>query len=513
MPMASNDSRPQSAHAMHSPRIGGEPAELFLAYAESTGPDSRMIAEDIRGSQAHALMLARQGIISEEDLRQILQYLAEAQRAFVQEGRPLQVELEDVHMNVERFVIEGAGPELGGRLHTARSRNDQVLLDCKLHLRTRLLAVREHLSDLQTALLQRTEGEELTVMPGYTHTQHAQPISAAFWLSGHVSAFCRDQERLAGAFAHTNTLPLGACALAGTSFPTDRRFVAALLAGDGVHEHALDAVSSRDFIAEALSALAIGMANVSRLAEECVLFSTREFGLIELPDAFTSGSSIMPQKKNPCLAELVRARAGLVYGRLMQLLTLLKGLPSGYNRDLQDDKPPLWEALDCVELTLRAMAAMWRDVKLNRQRMAALADQNFATATELANWLVRERGQAFRTAHSLVGSKVVRALLEEGRTLSARDRVAELLRAEGIRATSDELAFLEPAQCLKLQRSLGSTGPDEVRRLIGVMRERVQQDRAEVQEARARITAAMGRLEQATSRIVEEGVALASLEL
>jgi len=502
-----------TAHAIHSPRIGGEPAELYLAYAESTGADSHMIAEDILGSQAHALMLARQGIISEADLREILRHLAAAREAFVTEGRPLARELEDVHMNVERFVTEGAGPEMGGRLHTARSRNDQVALDCKLHLRSRLLHVRAQLARLQTALLDRATGEELTVMPGYTHTQHAQPISAAFWLTAHVSAFCRDQERLAAAFGRTNTLPLGACALAGTSFPTDRALVARLLAFDGVHEHALDAVGSRDFVAEALSALAICMTNVSRLAEECVLFSTREFGLIELPDAFTSGSSIMPQKKNPCLAELARARAGLVTGRLVQLLTLLKGLLSGYNRDLQDDKPPLWEALDVTELTLTALAAAVAGITLQRDRMAALADANFATATELANWLVRDRGLPFRQAHHLVGGVVVRTLLAEGLTLSARGRVAELLAAHDVPATEEELAFLEPAACLQLQQSLGSTGPDEVRRMTAALRTCVEQHEAHVRAQQERLAAAAAHAEQVAKAIVADGVPLSLLEL
>jgi len=301
---------PKSSTKLWGGRFAVEPAAVFLDYSQSLATDLRMAAEDIWGSQAHVLMLGKQGILTDAEVREILRCLEEARKHVEADTLTLDPADEDIHMNLEQFVIRGAGAEFGGKLHTARSRNDQVVTDSRLHLRHRLLDVLEALSDLQQALLHRAEGHERTVMPGYTHTQHAQPISVAFWLTGHVAALNRDQARLLSVFDRADACPLGSCALAGTSFPTDRRLTARLLGFARVEEHALDAVGSRDIYLEALSALAILHAHLSRLCEELVLFSTYEFGMVELSDALTSGSSIMPQKKNPCLAELgVEARA------------------------------------------------------------------------------------------------------------------------------------------------------------------------------------------------------------
>lgn len=489
----------QASSKLWGGRFTAEPSAIFLDYTQSIGTDVRMAAEDIWGSEAHVLMLGKQGILGEEDVRAILGGLEEARKRLEAGTLKLDPADEDIHMNVEKFVIRLAGPEFGGKLHTARSRNDQVVTDARLHLRNRLLDVLEALDRLIAGLLSRADGHELSVMPGYTHTQHAQPISVAFWLTGHAAALLRDHQRLLGVFDRADACPLGACALAGTSFPTDRTFTAQLLGFARVEEHALDAVGARDVFLEALAALAILHAELSRLSEEFVLFSTYEFGMIELSEALTSGSSIMPQKKNPCLAELVRARTGQAYGRLVQALTMVKALISGYNRDLQEDKPPLWETLDLTERSLDATTAMVETMELRTDRMAQLAAANFATATELANWLVTERGIPFRRCHGIVGG-VVRRLIEEGKTLSDVQRVAELLTEQKVQATAAELRFLEPLQCLERQQSLGSTGPRETRRMYRALARQLARARREVARRRERIAAAQAK----TLSMVEE---------
>jgi len=483
-------------------RFAADLSDIALTFSESTAADGPMVAEDIWGSEAHAIMLAASQIISEEDLREILKWLEQARAAWEDGSFELRPELEDVHMNVETYLRQGAGPEFGGRLHTARSRNDQVVTDCKLHLRARLLDVRDKLADLQEALLKRAAGHEATVMPGYTHTQHAQPISLAFWLTSYVSMFGRDQERLAAAYKHTNTCPLGAAALAGTSFPTDRKLSAQLLGFDAVQEHALDCVGTRDFVAEAIAALAILMANVSKLAEEFVLWSTWEYRMLEMDDAYASGSSIMPQKKNPCIAELTRGKVGIIYGRLMQILTLMKALPSGYNRDLQEDKPPLWEALDALELTLVAVTAMVDTVTFNTERMRTLVGQNFATATELANFLVAERGLPFRTCHEIVGA-LVGTLINEGFTLDDHAAVQEVLLRHGQDLTLEEIvSVVDPQACLNRQRSLGSTGPEEVRKMMRRLERAVAKHRAETLTARGKIAEARKQVASIVKRVL-----------
>lgn len=484
-------------------RFSADMADLALAFSESTAADGRMVREDIWGSQAHAIMLAHCGIISQDDLREILHWLEKARQAWESGTFELRRELEDVHMNVETYLRQGAGAEMGGRLHTARSRNDQVVTDCKMHTRGRILDVRAALADLRAALLDRARGHEQAVMPGYTHTQHAQPVSVAFWLTGHAATLARDDERLADAYRRVNTCPLGAAALAGTSFPTDRKLTARLLGFSDVQEHSLDAVGTRDFVAEVIAALAILMASLSKIAEEFVLWSSYEYRMLEMDDAYASGSSIMPQKKNPCIAELTRGKVGVVYGRLMQVLTMMKALPSGYNRDLQEDKPPLWEALDCVEICLRAVTEMVRTVTLRLERMRELVGRNFATATELANYLVRARGLPFRTCHEIVGG-LVGALVQEGKTLDDHARVQELLREHGQDLTLEEIAqVVDPVACLHRQVSLGSTGPEEVRRMMSALSEGVKISQADIAGARDQIEEAYAE----TRRLVESVLA------
>ncbi len=493
-------------------RFSADMAELALAYSESIDADSPMVAEDIWGSEAHALMLAKCGIIAEEDLREILRWLEHARQEWEAGRLVLLREREDVHMNVEHYLREQAGPELSGRLHTARSRNDQVVTDCRMTLRRRLLDVQEAVAELQRVLLDLAAQHTETVMPGYTHTQHAQPISVGFWLSGHAAAFARDQQRLEETYARVNRCPLGAAALAGTSFPTDRRLTAALLGFDGVEEHSLDAVGDRDFVMESLADLAILGVHLSRLAEEIVVFSTYEFGMIEVHDRHASGSSIMPQKKNPCLAELARGKTGRLVGRLMQSLTTFKGLISGYNRDLQEDKPPLWEALAVAESGARVLAETLRDATLKTERMRELVGKNFATATELANYLVRERGLPFRTCHEVVGA-LVGQLVKEGRTLDDHERVREILAAQGQELSHEEIAsVVDPEACLRRQVSLGSTGPEQTAWLIGNLREALRASAEVTRQRRAALRAARERT-AGLVKVVLEGKALAELAL
>lgn len=443
-------------------RFSSDVDAVMLSFSESTAADSQMIAEDIWGSEAHALMLAECGIISEDDLREILRWLETAREKFEAGELELKPELEDVHMNVESYLREGAGPDAGGRLHTARSRNDQVVTDFRMRLRRYLLEIRMAVSELRATLLQLAVEHATHTMPGFTHTQHAQPITAGFWLAAHAEGLARDEQRLSGAYLRTNQCPLGAAALAGTSFPTDREFTARLLGFHGVVFNALDAVQSRDFAIEALAALSALMTNLSRMAEESVVFSSPAFGMIEVDDAFATGSSIMPQKKNPCAGELARARTAAVHGRLMELLTLLKALPSGYNRDYQNDKPPVWDACEHALATLRVMTGMWRTITLNTERMAELSGAEFASATELANYLVQERNMPFRECHELIGS-LVGALVQENATLDDHERVAQIMTASGQEISAKQVAaIVEPSAVVCAQKSLGSTHPEQV---------------------------------------------------
>lgn len=460
-------------------------------YVQSIEADREMVLEDIWGSEAHAIMLGRTGIITNQDLKKILYWLERARKDYVRGKFTLRKEDEDVHMNVEKYVIKGAGPEYGGKLHTARSRNDQVLVDSKLRIRGRIIDVKRRIMGLQDVFIRIAQENLDTPIPGYTHTQDAQPITLAYWATAYVSMLMRDIERLDRAFVNVDTNPLGSCALAGTSFAIDRMLTTKLLGFHDVHVHSLDAISSRDYIAETLAALAILMSNLSKLAEEMVYWSTFEFGILELDDSYTAGSSIMPQKKNPCVAELARGRTGRVYGSLMQLLTMMKGIPMGYNRDLQEDKPPLWSAFRVVESTLEVTCGMVETMKVNKERLVELSGANFTTATELANHLVREHGLTFRECHHIVGG-LVGELHRRGKNFMDFDDVHAILLRSGVDVGFDEMRqIFDPKRNIHTYRSLGSTSPKEVSRMIvkfkGRMKENVRKtdsQRRRIEEAR-----------------------------
>jgi len=483
-------------------RFKGGISPILLEFSSSLETDKEMFFEDIWGSEAHVLMLAKQGIFSREDAGKILSALEDVKKDYAAGKFKLDPSLEDVHINVENYIIGKCGIDFGGRMHTARSRNDQVATDVKMHLRAELLEVMGFVLELEETLLVLAEKNADVVMPGYTHAQHAQPVTFGFWASSYASMLLRDFDRLASAYSRANLCPLGAGALSGTSFPIDREYTAKLLGFDGVHVHSLDAVSSRDHVLEALSVLSILMCNLSRLAEELVLWSSYEFRFIELSDDFATGSSIMPQKKNPDVAELVRGKTGLVYGALMQALTVMKALPSGYNRDMQEDRELLWHALRVAASSLRVLDSGLKGVKINKDRMAESVYGDYSTATELANFLVREEGMAFRKAYGITGG-LVKALAAKGKDFRDAESVRQILRKSGVDASLDVLdGILDPKKAVSRNKSLGGAAPSEVRRMVSGFRKQVDVNESDLKDKKQRVESAKKLTEKALKEFV-----------
>ena len=381
--------------------------ELVEEFTASIPYDWRLYPYDIAGSMVHAAMLGRQGIIPKREADRIIRGLEEILKEIVAGAFEFSVELEDIHMNIENRLIEKIGPT-GGKLHTARSRNDQVALDIRMFLRDEIAEIHELLTALQAVIVHLAERYSDVVLPGYTHLQRAQPVLLGHHLLAYYEMLERDRGRLEDCFRRVNVMPLGAGALAGTVLPIDRKFVAKQLGFSGVCENSMDAVSDRDFAIEFVAACAQIMMHLSRLSEELVIWSSSEFGFITISDAFTTGSSIMPQKKNPDVAELTRGKTGRVYGNLMALLTLMKGLPLAYNRDMQEDKEPIFGAAETVTLSLSVFIEMLKGVSIHKDTMRKAAEDGFITATDLADYLVR-KGMPFRKAHEVVGRAVLRA--------------------------------------------------------------------------------------------------------
>ena len=447
------------ANALWGGRFAGSPAEIMRRINASIDFDKRLYAEDIAGSKAHCAMLVAQNILSPEDGAAITAGLEQIRSEIESGSFVFRAELEDIHMNIEARLTELIGPA-AGRLHTARSRNDQVATDLRLWLRGAIDRLDLEMRDLQQALIDCAEAEAGTVMPGYTHLQIAQPVTLGHHLLAYVEMLGRDRGRLADCRRRLNESPLGAAALAGTSFPIDRHATAAALGFDRPAANSLDAVSDRDFAIEFLASAAITGMHLSRFAEEIVIWCSSEFGYIGLSDAFTTGSSIMPQKRNPDAAELVRAKTGRLNGSLVALLTVMKGLPLAYGKDMQEDKIPVFEAVDALELCLAATAGMVRDMRPRRERLRAAADQGFATATDLADWLVRAAGLPFRRAHHATGQIVKRAEAL-GCTL-AELPLAELQAVEPA-ITAAVYDMLDPARSVASRTSFGGTAPEQVR--------------------------------------------------
>jgi argininosuccinate lyase len=426
-------------------------------FTSSLAFDRRLYKQDIQGSIAHARMLGRQSIISADDAAAIEQGLTEI-LAEIEAGQfPFRREYEDIHLNIEKRLIEKIGP-VGGRLHTARSRNDQVATDVHLWVKDEIAAVQALVSDLQGALVDRAAEHKDVIMPGYTHLQRAQPILLAHHLLAYFWMLERDQGRLADARKRADISPLGAGAMAGTTFPIDRAFTAQELGFAAVYPNSMDAVSDRDFILEFLAAAAICQMHLSRLCEELVNWSSTEFGFVEMDDSYSTGSSIMPQKKNPDVAEIVRGKTGRIYGDLMALLTVLKGIPLTYHSDLQEDKERLFDAVDTLKACLTVTAGMIATLKFNTDRMAKAVRQDFSNATDLADYLAK-RGLPFREAHEVVG-KLVLHCIQAGKFLADCD-LAELQQFSPI-IGEDVYHAIAPETCVELRTSQGGTGPAEV---------------------------------------------------
>ena len=458
------------SNTMWGGRFSFGPAEIMQRIKVSIGFDNRLYAEDVAGSKAHCAMLVQQGILPPEDGAAILEGLDRV-RAEIDAGKfPFREAHEDIHMNVEARLAELIGPA-AGRLHTARSRNDQVATDFRLWCRNAIDRLERQMQGLQLALLDQAERHAATVMPGFTHLQIAQPVTFGHHLMAYVEMVGRDRGRLADCRKRLNESPLGAAALAGTSFPIDRTATAAALGFERPMRNSIDAVSARDFALELLAAIAINGAHLSRLAEEMVLWCSDGFRFVALSDAFTTGSSIMPQKRNPDAAELVRAKVGRLAGAFTGLLIVMKGLPLTYSKDMQEDKEPVFQAVDTSELVLAATTGMVLDMKPNVAAMRAAAGRGYSTATDLADWLVRTLGMPFREAHHVTG-RIVRRAEEQGVALHE----LPLAAMQEIDARIDQRVcdVLDAESSARSRKSLGGTAPDNVAAAVEEARERLK---------------------------------------
>ncbi len=442
-------------------RFREETSQSVESFTESISFDHRLAQHDIRGSISHAKMLARQRIITKAEADRIIKVLASIADEIAAGRFRFRKDLEDVHMNIEAELTRRIGSS-GKKLHTARSRNDQVALDLRLYLRDEIDRISRLLTKLRRRLLLIAEQQGSAIMPGYTHLQRAQPVLLSHHLLAYAEMFGRDSDRFSDCLKRTNVSPLGACALAGTSLPTDPRSTAGLLGMNGIAKNSIDAVSDRDFALEFLAAAAICSMHLSRMAEELIVWSTEEFRFIEISDRFTTGSSIMPQKKNPDVAELVRGKTGRIYGNLMALLTIMKGLPLAYNRDMQEDKLPVFDTCDTLGSCLAIMEEMLAETRFLTERMAKTAGEGFSTATDLAEYLVR-RGVPFREAHEITG-RIVGFCIDQGKEL--QDLSLKEFSRFSKQIGPDISSVLEPSRSIRARRSAGGTAPSEVKQQI-----------------------------------------------
>ena len=433
-------------------RFSEKTEEAVEGFTSSLSADIRLWKYDIQGSIAHVKMLGKQGIISGKDAETIIKGLEEIM-AEIREGRfEFRDSLEDVHMNIEHALIEKTGP-VGGKLHTARSRNDQVALDLRLYLRDEISAILRLIADVQGVIVESAEKYIDIIMPGYTHLQRAQPVLLAHHLLAYHEMLERDRERFEDCLKRVNVMPLGSAALAGTSLPVDREYVAGLLKFPAVSENSIDAVSDRDFAIEFISVSGILMIHLSRLAEEIILWNSDEFGFVELPDAFTTGSSIMPQKKNPDVLELIRGRSGRVCGHLMAMLAVMKGLPLAYNRDMQEDKEPVFDTADTLKSCLDILVMMIPRIRFKKKQMERAARGGFLTATDIAEYLVK-KGMPFREAHAVTG-RIVKYCLDRNKTLDTIE--PDELKAFSELIGGDIAGYITVENSVNAKRSPGGT--------------------------------------------------------
>jgi argininosuccinate lyase len=455
-------------------RFAASPAEIMEEINVSVSFDKALAPQDIRGSKAHAAMLGETGIITKSDTREILRGLDQVAAEIADGSFTFSRALEDVHMNVENRLKELIGTP-AGRLHTARSRNDQVATDFRLFVRDAADGIIAAIGVLQAALVGKAEAHAATVMPGFTHLQPAQPVTFGHHLLAYVEMLGRDRGRFADARRRLNECPLGSAALAGTSFPIDRQKTAEVLGFDRAMANSLDGVADRDFALEVLAAASITAVHLSRLAEEIVLWMTPQFGFIRLSDRFTTGSSIMPQKRNPDAAELVRAKVGRIAAAFQSLLVVMKGLPLAYSKDMQEDKEATFDALASLRLALAAMAGMVGDLEPVKEAMRAAAGRGYATATDLADWLVRELKMPFREAHHVTGA-IVKAAEERGLELEALP--LDVMQAVEPRISNGVYSVLSVENSVRSRRSYGGTSPQNVAKMARAWARRLEKEAA-----------------------------------
>jgi argininosuccinate lyase len=459
----------KASNEMWGGRFASGPAAIMEAINASIGFDKKLYAEDIAGSLAHSDMLAAQGIIARGDQEKIAHGLNTILSEIESGKFAFSTKLEDIHMNVEARLAELIGPA-AGRLHTARSRNDQVAVDFRLWTKKELTRIAAALKGLIEAFLVRAEEHAATVMPGFTHLQTAQPVTFGHHCMAYVEMFGRDLSRVRDAIERLDESPLGAAALAGTGFPIDRHATAKALGFREPTRNSIDSVSDRDYALELLAVAAICATHLSRLAEEIVIWSTPQFGFVRLSDSFSTGSSIMPQKKNPDAAELVRAKTGRINGHLIGLLTVMKGLPLAYSKDMQEDKEAVFDAAETLDLMLAAMTGMVGDMAINTDAMKRAAGSGFSTATDLADWLVREAGLPFREAHHVTGRAV--AMAESQKKGLEKLSLADLQSLHPA-ITEDVFSVLSVNASVKSRKSFGGTAPAEVRRQVKYWKKRL----------------------------------------
>jgi argininosuccinate lyase len=450
-------------------RFTKETNQLVEEFTASISFDQKLAKEDIEGSIAHVTMLGECNIIPQEDAEKIKQGLLLIKQRIENGEVEFLVEHEDIHMNIEKLLIDEIGP-VGGKLHTGRSRNDQVATDMHLYLRNKTEEIIQLVSNVQKAFLQQATDNVETILPGYTHLQRAQPVSFAHHLMAYFWMFERDKERLQDSLKRVNILPLGSGALAGTTFPINRKRVAELLQFDDVYPNSMDAVSDRDFILEFLSIASIMMTHISRLSEELVIWSSQEFQFIELDDSFCTGSSIMPQKKNPDVPELLRAKTGRVYGNLIGLLTVLKGLPLAYNKDMQEDKEGMLDTIDTLDGSLKLLAPMIETMVVNKEKMKRAVREDYSNATDIADYLVT-KGLPFRDAHEVIGKIVLYSIQNKKYLL---DLSMEEYKQFSSLFEEDIYPILEPEHVVAARKSQGGTAPSQVLEQIKLANERMK---------------------------------------
>lgn len=453
-------------------RFSEKTANIVDSFTESISFDHRLWKYDIQGSIAHVKMLAKQKIVKKEIANKIINGLKEISDEIKSNRFKFKKELEDIHMNIESALIEKIG-EIGGMLHTARSRNDQIALDIRLYLRDETKEIIKLIKRLQTIFINLAQKHLKTIMPGYTHMQHAQPILLSHHLLSYVEMLQRDVERLIDSLKRTNRLPLGACALAGTSIPIDRYYVAKLLNFESILNNSIDAVSDRDFIIEFLSTCSIIIMHLSRLSEELILWCTDEFKFIELPDSFATGSSIMPQKKNPDVLELIRAKTGRIYANLFNLLTIMKGIPLSYNRDLQEDKIPLFDTIDTIKSCLNVLIKMLPNIKFNVDIMRQTANKGYTTATDIAEYLVR-KGLPFRKAHHITG-KLISYCINNNKNIESLS--LEEFKSFSELFSNDIYNYITPESSISNKISEGSTSEKEILKNIKRLKQIIKNDK------------------------------------